>query len=197
MEERCGKPLRVKPPLRQDAGYRQRVRNIRFAGFSKLALMRLFRKGERALDQRDVRRWQIVAKMSGEFGNFRHVWRSPRKGLLAADRQTVLCGLSNISMPTLPAATSRRAMTGGFSRALSNNGCEPALIWRARLVAASVSSKRLGILVKQSSIVMRAMAFPMSVGQSAAGAGQVVVRCVGGSLAPPRSNRRQPRQTPD
>ena len=76
MEERCGEPLRVEPPLREDAGYRQRMGNIRLAGFSKLALMRLFGKGERALDQRDVRRWQVVAKMSGEFGNFRHVWRS-------------------------------------------------------------------------------------------------------------------------
>src|SRR5207253_10331766 len=111
VEERCGESLRIKPPLRQDAGYRQRMSNIRFAGFSKLPLMRLFGKGERALDQCDVRRWQIVAKMSGEFGNFRHVLAIPPKGLLVADRQTVLCGLSNISMPTYPAATSRRAMT--------------------------------------------------------------------------------------
>ena len=79
---KSGEPLRVKPPLRQDAGYRQRMRNIGFARFSKLALMRVFGKGERALDQRDVRSWQVVAKMSGEFGNFRHMWRSPRKGLL-------------------------------------------------------------------------------------------------------------------
>ena len=88
VEERCGEPLRVEPPLRQDAGYRQRVRDIRFAGFSKLALMRVLGEGKRALDQRDVRRRQVVAKMSGEFGDFRHVWRSPRKGLTAADRQT-------------------------------------------------------------------------------------------------------------
>ena len=68
-----------------------------------------------------------------------------------------LCGLSSISMPTLPAAISRSAITVVLSRSLSTSGCEPALICRARLVAARVSSKRLGILVRQSSIVMRAM----------------------------------------
>ena len=36
-------------------------------------------------------------------------------------------------------------------------GVDPAEIWRARLVAASVSSNRLGILSRQSSIVMRAI----------------------------------------
>ena len=86
VEERCGEPLRVEPPLRKDAGYRQRMRNVRFAGLAELALMGVLGKGERALDQRDVRRRQVVAKMSGEFGYFRHAWRSPRKGLVAADR---------------------------------------------------------------------------------------------------------------
>src|SRR5450432_1921789 len=60
-------------------------------------------------------------------------------------------------MPTLPAAISRRAMTVALSRSPSRSGCDPALIWRARLVAASVSSKRFGIRVRQSSMVMRAM----------------------------------------
>src|SRR5215467_10010469 len=62
-------------------------------------------------------------------------------------------------MPTLPAATSRSAITVGLSRSASSSGCEPALIWRARLVAARVSSKRLGILANASSMVMRAI-FP-------------------------------------
>src|SRR4051794_8476947 len=48
-------------------------------------------------------------------------------------------------------------MTVGLSRSASSNGLEPAEIWRARFVAASVSSKRLEILSRQSSIVMRAM----------------------------------------
>src|SRR5436190_22269371 len=60
-------------------------------------------------------------------------------------------------MPILPAASSRSAITVGLSRSASTIGAEPAVIWRARLVAASVSSKRLGILARQSSIVMRAM----------------------------------------
>jgi hypothetical protein len=44
-----------------------------------------------------------------------------------------------------------------LSRSVSTSGALPAEIWRARLVAASVSSKRLGILSRQSSMVMRAM----------------------------------------
>src|SRR4029453_12214525 len=65
--------------------------------------------------------------------------------------------LVTISMPVLPAAIPRSAMTVGLSRSASTMGELPAVIWRARLVAASVSSKRLGILARQSSIVMRAM----------------------------------------
>src|SRR5689334_14342233 len=80
-----------------------------------------------------------------------------------------LCGLSSISMPILPAAISRSAITVVLSRSLSTSGCDPALIWRARLVAASVSSKRLGILTRQSSIVIRAMALPCVPGSEVAG----------------------------
>ena len=72
MEERGGEPLRVDPPLRKDAGYRQRMRDVRFAGLAELSGMRMLGEGERALDQRDVRGRQIVTKMSGEFGDFRH-----------------------------------------------------------------------------------------------------------------------------
>src|SRR5215831_2855506 len=63
-------------------------------------------------------------------------------------------------MPTLPAAISRRAMTVGLSRSASSSGCDPALICRARLVAARVSSKRFGIRESASSMVMRAMILP-------------------------------------
>src|SRR4051812_42550203 len=61
------------------------------------------------------------------------------------------------SAPTLPTAISRSAITVGLSRLGSTRGEAPALSWRARKVAASVSSKRLEILFKQSSTVMRAM----------------------------------------
>ena len=74
VEERRGEPLRVEPPLRQDAGDGQRVRDVGFARLAKLALMRVFGKRERALDQRYVRRGQVVTKVSGEFGDFRHAW---------------------------------------------------------------------------------------------------------------------------
>jgi hypothetical protein len=37
-----------------------------------LPLVRLFGKGERALYERDIRRLQVVTKVSGEFGDFRH-----------------------------------------------------------------------------------------------------------------------------
>src|SRR5439155_10288019 len=80
-------------------------------------------------------------------------------GHVVADRaQLNVWGFSSISIPTLPAAISRKAITVGLSRSGSSSGCEPALIWRARLVAASVSSKRFGMWASASSIVMRAMA---------------------------------------
>src|SRR6266478_2908691 len=61
------------------------------------------------------------------------------------------------STPTLPAAISRNAMTVGLSRVVSMCGVPPWASWRARYVAASVNWKRLGILFKQSSTVIRAM----------------------------------------
>jgi hypothetical protein len=48
------------------------VSDVGLAGLAELALMRLFGKGERALYERDVRRLQVVAKVSGKFGDFRH-----------------------------------------------------------------------------------------------------------------------------
>ena len=65
--------MRVKPPLRQDAGYGQRMRDVGLAGFAELALMGVLRKGEGALDQRDVRGRQVIAKVSGKFGDFLHL----------------------------------------------------------------------------------------------------------------------------
>src|SRR5437660_10882859 len=61
------------------------------------------------------------------------------------------------STPTFPAAISRKSMTVGLSRVVSMCGVPPWASWRARYVAASVNWKRLGILFKQSSTVMRAM----------------------------------------
>src|SRR5258708_25398289 len=48
--------------------------DVRVTGLAKLSGMRVLGEGERALDQRDVRGRQIVTKMSGEFGDFRHAW---------------------------------------------------------------------------------------------------------------------------
>ena len=71
--QQCGgEPLRVEAPLRQDAGDRQRMRDVGLARLAELALVRVFGECERALDQRYVRRGQVVTKVSGEFGNFRH-----------------------------------------------------------------------------------------------------------------------------
>src|SRR6185295_3902591 len=58
---------------------------------------------------------------------------------------------------TLPEAISRSAITVGLSLLGSTCGVAPSAIWRARLVAASVSSKRFGRNLMQSSTVMRAM----------------------------------------
>src|SRR6266700_7824932 len=87
-------------------------------------------------------------------------------GHVVADRaQLNVWGFSSISIPTLPAAISRKAITVGLSRSGSSNGCEPALICRARLVAARVSSKRLGMWASASSIVIRAIARPFRLRQ--------------------------------
>jgi hypothetical protein len=72
MEERGGEPLGIEPPLRQYAGYRQRVSDVGLAGLAELPLVRLLGKGERPLYERDVRRLQVVTKVSGKFGDFRH-----------------------------------------------------------------------------------------------------------------------------
>ena len=72
VEERGGEPLGVEPPLRQYAGYRQRVGDVGLARLAELPLVRLFGKGERPLYERDVRRLQVVTKVSGKFGDFRH-----------------------------------------------------------------------------------------------------------------------------
>src|SRR5205085_314478 len=150
-------------------------------------------KRERALDQRDIGGRQVVTKMAGEFGDFRHAWVT--RGFR---RQLNVCGLSRSSMPTLPAAISRSAMTVGLSRSGSRSGCEPALIWRARLVAASVSSKRLGILASASSIVIRAMVHPFkSVARAACDAGCAAGRHADETPAQLRAGLRPQKQTPD
>ena len=76
VEERGGEPLRVEPPLRQDAGYRERVRDVGLAGLAELSLVRVLGEREGALDERDVRGRQVVTKVSGELRDFRHA-RSP------------------------------------------------------------------------------------------------------------------------
>ena len=72
MEERSGEPLRIKTPLRQDARYREGMSDVGLARLAKLSLVCFLGKGERALDQRDVRSLEIVTKVPGEFGDFRH-----------------------------------------------------------------------------------------------------------------------------
>src|SRR5687767_13403613 len=68
------------------------------------------------------------------------------------------------SLPTLPAAISRSAITVDLSRFGSTSGEAPAPSCRARYVAASVRWKRLLMRFRQSSTVMRAMwGFPESV----------------------------------
>ena len=72
VQQRGGEPLRVEAPLRQDAGDRQRVRDVRLAGLAELAAMRGVGELERALDERDVRRRQVIAEVSGELRDLRH-----------------------------------------------------------------------------------------------------------------------------
>ena len=76
VEERGGESLRVQAPLRQDAGDRQRMRDVGLAGLAELAAMSRIRELPRALDERDVRRRQVIAEVSGELRNFRHAGTS-------------------------------------------------------------------------------------------------------------------------
>ena len=61
VEERGGEPLRV-----------EGMSDVGLARLAKLSLVCFLGKGERALDQRDVRSLEIVTKVPGEFGDFRH-----------------------------------------------------------------------------------------------------------------------------
>jgi hypothetical protein len=64
----------------------------------------------------------------------------------------------SISIPTLPAAISRNAVTPGLFL-LSTLAVWPWLSMRARYDAANTNWKRLGICCRQSSTVIRAMNF--------------------------------------
>ncbi|EGV34869.1 hypothetical protein l11_22290 [Neisseria weaveri LMG 5135] len=65
---------------------------------------------------------------------------------------------SSISEPICPAAISRNAVTVGLLlRMSSTSGVLPFSSWRARRAAIKVKSKWLGILVTQSSTVIRAI----------------------------------------
>ena len=77
VQQRGGEALRVEPPLRQDAGDRQRVRDVRLARLPELPAMGGVGKLERALDERDIRRRQVIAEVSGELRYFRHAPSPP------------------------------------------------------------------------------------------------------------------------
>ena len=78
VQQRGGEPLGVELPLRQDAGDGERMRDVRLAGLAELAAVRGFGELERALDERDVRRRQVVAEVPGEFGDLRHARTASR-----------------------------------------------------------------------------------------------------------------------
>ena len=99
---------------RQDARDRERVRDVGLAGLAELAAVRGLGELECALDERDVGRRQVVAEVPGEFGNLGHARLRPVCDAVTAS--TVGAILVSISMPTLPAAISRSAMTVGLSR---------------------------------------------------------------------------------
>jgi len=72
VQQRGREALGIEPPLRQDAGDGERMRDVRLARLPELSAMRGLGELERALDERDIRLRQVVAQMSGEFGDFRH-----------------------------------------------------------------------------------------------------------------------------
>ena len=72
VQQRGGKSLRVEPPLREDAGDRERMRDVRFARLAELSAVCGFRELERARHERDVRLGQVVPQMLGEFRDLGH-----------------------------------------------------------------------------------------------------------------------------
>ena len=201
VQQRGGETLRVEAPLREDAGDRQRVRDVRLAGLAELAAVRGVREVERALDEREVRQRQVVAEVPGELRDFRH---APYDGATRAASPSSAPSAASRCRPCrrrLRAARRRWACRGRCRPAVA----DPAEIWRARLVAASVSSKRLGIRSRQSSMVMRAMVRPLKI----RGRGTREVPAAGGHDGRPaaepsgarrgrwRSRRRLPSQSLD
>ena len=65
VQQRGGEPLRVDAPLRQDARDRERMRDVRLARLAVLAAVGGLGELERALDELDVRRRQVVAQVLG------------------------------------------------------------------------------------------------------------------------------------
>ena len=76
VQQRGGQPLGVEAPFRQDARDGERMRDVRLARLAELAAVGGLGELERALDQRDVRRRQVVTEVPGEFGNLRHAGSS-------------------------------------------------------------------------------------------------------------------------
>ncbi len=72
MEQRRGEAFGVEAPLREDARDRERMRDVRLAGLAELAAMGGLGEVERALDERDIRRRQVMAEVPGELGDLRH-----------------------------------------------------------------------------------------------------------------------------
>ena len=63
VQQRGGQPLGVEAPLRQDAGDRQRMRDVGLARLAELAPVRGLGELERARDERDVGLRQVMPQM--------------------------------------------------------------------------------------------------------------------------------------
>ena len=149
VQQRRHDGLRIQLPIGNDLRDSYRVRDIGIAALAPLPVVGGVAELIGFFDQADIGRPEISqcgAKIGNSCGS--HDCIMPRDGLLGklaigesagdAGATALLPGNQEVwtrarySMPTLPAATSRKATTVGLSRPLSTMGVPPCASWRAR-----------------------------------------------------------------
>src|SRR5919204_3503194 len=145
VQERRHQRLAVEMPAGEDLGDRERVGNVRVTRLARLPGVRGLGEAVGLLQARDVLRLQVaeafgIAKYRG---SRRHAAQFCTKYVItisylvrnSGHKPGGVVGTAlrfRTSVPTLPTAISRSAITVGLSRFGSTKGDAPALSWRAR-----------------------------------------------------------------
>jgi hypothetical protein len=137
VQQRRHQRLAIQMPVGQDLGHRKGVRDVRVAGLARLAGVRGLGKAVRLGEAGDVRRLQVAeARGAEEVGGCRHGARLPDpSGVTTPDYKVGVEEAAlrlSTSVPILPVAISRSAITVDLSRLGSTSGEAPAPSWRAR-----------------------------------------------------------------